>query len=437
VDKPSLSNDHNVYILGAGFGVEARLPLIRDFMNYMRDADLWLAQEGGPEAMRKDEREAIREVLEFRLRASAAAYRVPLNVDNIEDLFSLAAASDSLTLSESMTTAIAATLDYARNLGPAPLAPTPMNDPTFMMGRLPKTNDGWVKPNDWGPVSFPPMETAGEKRDWYACPPYQFYVGVMANYFTGLREGAFRHDTIITFNYDTLVEDSLKTLDVPFSYGTVLDDQQTEARLRILKLHGSVNWGIQRPKKFAGMDTISLSEARRIKTAAKMIPDLHKFQDYTALRKASMAPVIVPPTWQKGGEPHLADVWDDAVKALRTATRVVIIGYSIPPTDTHFKYLLAAGLQDSISLRKVYCVNPALKDDEIHCPLKQRMLSVFRREHFEQGVIEFVPEGVRGFLSDSTWRQSIGRFLNSPTAESDQAAPWKLYLPQPAQFMKL
>jgi len=304
-----------------------------------------------------------------------------------------------------------------------------MNDPTFMMGRLPETNDRWIKPNDWGPASFPPMETAGEKREWYACPPYQFYAGVMANYFTGPREGAFRRDTIITFNYDTLVEDSLKTLAVPFSYGTVLPDQQTEVHLRILKLHGSVNWVIRRLKNSADMDKIPQSEAHRIKTANRVIQDLRKFPDYTELRKASMAPVIVPPTWQKGAVLHLANVWNDAVKALCTATRVVIIGYSIPPTDTHFKYLLAAGLQDSISLRKVYFVNPALKDDENHCPLKQRMLSVFRREHFEQGVIEFVPEGVRGFLSDSAWRRSIGRSLNSPTAESDQAAPWKLHLP--------
>jgi hypothetical protein len=31
-------NDHNVYILGAGFTAEAGLPFICDFMNRMRDA---------------------------------------------------------------------------------------------------------------------------------------------------------------------------------------------------------------------------------------------------------------------------------------------------------------------------------------------------------------------------------------------------------------
>ena len=35
-------NDRNVYIFGAGFSAEAGLPLIKDFMNRMRDAAVWL-----------------------------------------------------------------------------------------------------------------------------------------------------------------------------------------------------------------------------------------------------------------------------------------------------------------------------------------------------------------------------------------------------------
>ena len=61
-------NDHNVYILGAGFAAEAGLPLIYDFMNRMRDAAAWLAEHGG----RDPEVNAIEEVLDFRLRAAAA-----------------------------------------------------------------------------------------------------------------------------------------------------------------------------------------------------------------------------------------------------------------------------------------------------------------------------------------------------------------------------
>lgn len=67
-------NEHNVYILGAGFGAEAGLPVIKDFMNRMRDAAAWLKGQTG----RERELEAISRVVEFRLRAAAAASRVPL-----------------------------------------------------------------------------------------------------------------------------------------------------------------------------------------------------------------------------------------------------------------------------------------------------------------------------------------------------------------------
>ena len=46
-------NDHNVYILGAGFAAEAGLPLIKDFMNRMRDAAAWLEVQGAASVNRK------------------------------------------------------------------------------------------------------------------------------------------------------------------------------------------------------------------------------------------------------------------------------------------------------------------------------------------------------------------------------------------------
>ena len=58
-------NDRNVYILGAGFAAEAGMPLVREFMNRMRDAAAWLELQGN----RAREIKAIERVLDFRLRA--------------------------------------------------------------------------------------------------------------------------------------------------------------------------------------------------------------------------------------------------------------------------------------------------------------------------------------------------------------------------------
>jgi len=47
-----------------------------------------------------------------------------------------------------------------------------------------------------------------------------------------------------------------------------------------------------------------------------------------------------------------------AVEVLQEATRLIIVRLSFRTIDAHFKYLLAAGLMDNSSLRKIFIVNP-------------------------------------------------------------------------------
>ena len=86
-DAPRPSNNNNVYILGAGFGVDAGLPTVSDFLNQMRNSIDWLLRD-----KRDTELNAVDSVLKFRHHASAAGYRINLDLDNIEDFFSLATA---------------------------------------------------------------------------------------------------------------------------------------------------------------------------------------------------------------------------------------------------------------------------------------------------------------------------------------------------------
>ncbi|MGO8792855.1 MAG: SIR2 family protein [Terriglobia bacterium] len=346
-------NDHNVYILGAGFSAEAGMPLMRGFMNRMKDAQAWLDGE----ANRKEEIAAIKSVLDFRAEAAAAAYRVPLDLENIEELFSLASASGSTHLSEEVTRAIAATIDYCHATGPR-LSP-------IFVTRL--ADAKWEKPPNWqfkhhlkdcyGPTA---------KGSVYSCPLYEFLLGLMCGYFD--RGGTDRRDTIISFNYDTIVEDALSGSNLPFCYA---EDQMIEWRpprpwtdvdrrpIPVLKLHGSVNLSAQRRKD---LDVLQLLA----------------YPSYQDLRREGLWPMLVAPTWQKSLGGYLSAVWPEAVSALRTATRVVILGYSVPQTDQHFKYLLAAGLQENISLRKVLIVNPDESEQ-----FKQHLSSLFRAEHFD------------------------------------------------------
>src|SRR5271163_1220506 len=107
-ERFNLHSDDNVYILGAGFSVDAGLPVIADFMHKMRDGFFWLKAQ-----QRSAEPDAIERVLAFRGRAARAAERIPINLEDIEELFSLASGSGDTHLMQSATLAIAATLDYA------------------------------------------------------------------------------------------------------------------------------------------------------------------------------------------------------------------------------------------------------------------------------------------------------------------------------------
>lgn len=437
-------NDHNVYILGAGFAAEAGLPLIKDFMNRMRDAAAWLEQQGG----REREIEAIERVLRFRLDAAAAAFRIPLDIENVEELFSLASASGGVELTNDMTTAIAATLDFARAKAP-PFAEHQLVN--VGMRHVPQ----WTKPAEWGPPPARITQQTNPPWDakWFSCSPYEFYVGLMAGYFN--QGKGDRRDTIITFNYDTLIEERLHHLKVPFDYGIPADsirfnqsakwieEGYSQARVRILKLHGSVNWaglppesleryrrGVEEMRVAALLDAGDLTKESFNKAPEPLsdLTNLFVYGDYAALRQGGVSkiPFLLPPTWLKSFTGHLSDVRDQAVSALSTATSIIIVGYSLPATDQHFRYLLAAGLQNNISLRRLFFVNPGLKEQPTKRELEGKLLTLFREEHLGRGIIEPIPASTREFFegADSSrisYRIRINRPLNPPEVHLDPA----------------
>ncbi len=50
-------------------------------------------------------------------------------------------------------------------------------------------------------------------------------------------------------------------------------------------------------------------------------------------------------------------VWNQAVSALKAAKRICVIGYSMPETDTFFKFLLALGLAENHQLYRFVLVD--------------------------------------------------------------------------------
>jgi len=173
---PEFQNDHNVYILGAGFSAEAGYPLIPNFMAKMRETAL-IVSFGN--------RKEMEYVLNFRLEASSASYRIKFDPENIEDLFSLAAATDNSTSTpnKNIIMAIAETLEYCRRTKPE------------------------LKENFPGVPSLP-LEGFGVNNDSrsISIDLYKFFIGIMAGKWgsTPLEANSF-----ITFNYDLVLEEAL------------------------------------------------------------------------------------------------------------------------------------------------------------------------------------------------------------------------------------
>lgn len=344
--------DHNVYILGAGFSRYAGLPLLNDFLVRMRESVGWLEKSGySPES------KAVREVLKFRKDAASAAHRVDIDVENIEELFSLASASGDDALARNIALAICGTIEFATQNQPSSYTyiylPKGAEQPTANCTRA----DG--------------NQTKGD-RECFKIPLYEALAGVMTGAL--LQERSSGRNTIITLNYDLLLDVAIRALgfeiDYGFEYRTPVEHRRpAPARKQtLLKLHGSVGWNK------LGDDVITFHEGYT--TASKEMAD-----------NPWIAPVVLPPTWLKSVPKELRDVWNTSIEALRSATRIFIIGFSAPDTDTHFKYLLGAGLKDNVSLHTVLPVNPALDDGRT----RARLVKLFTDRHVVEQIQRAIP----------------------------------------------
>jgi len=363
-DRPNVN--HNVYILGAGFSANAGLPLVNNFLERMADAVEWLYSNN-----RESEAEAVRRVFDFRLRAAGAAYRAEVNIDNIEELFSLASASEGEARADEVVSAIAATLDFAELTTKRPTCKVTVREESGQ--------GSWI----------------GTDKTY---PLYQLYAGIISG--SMCTAPTKTENTVITLNYDTLLEDALAELNVPFYYGLpteltayhesvkCLHSKEREA-LAVYKLHGSSNWS--KPLSRGSKATI--------------------FGNYRDLHKAGGKVLLVPPTWRKVFAEQLIQVWEGAVEALNKATRIVVVGFSMPPTDNHFKYLIAAGLQRNISLRKFLFVNPGLHESrkKDRAVLRRNLFSILRRELEGRGVVEPIPMNAKQFFLQRKLLREIGR----------------------------
>jgi hypothetical protein len=141
-----------------------------------------------------------------------------------------------------------------------------------------------------------------------------------------------------------------------FREGTILkvvdgitDDDALE--VDILKLHGSLNF----PSPRSPVD--------------------HKsFQVTQALDD----PFILPPIFNKQSSGKQQEIWRRALLQLRGAKNVIIVGYSLPKTDIYMQYFLKAALGPNVNLNRIFVFDPALyRQDKCASEMEARYAECF------------------------------------------------------------
>lgn len=186
--------------------------------------------------------------------------------------------------------------------------------------------------------------------------------------------------SFITFNYDTCLEFALVKNGLGVNYGLsepflTDSDNNYQVKVPVLKLHGSINWSmcphcktivpteIDPFRRAVLMDLFDQGKELRLEYGTKIAWGL----THRCGNLLERLPFIVPPTWNKSSSAlgGLQDVWKRAAKELGSAENIVVIGYSLRPTDIFFKYLFALGSDSDIHLEKFIVINgPEGKDTE-------------------------------------------------------------------------
>jgi NAD-dependent SIR2 family protein deacetylase len=390
---PNRKPARNVFILGAGFSWRAGAPLVRDFLDRARELF------DDPLVDFEDyERAHFEEVFKFKRDMAQAREKVEMDLDDIEKLFGLVEMSYRLgecsrETRDSTVYLIAKTLQLATH-------PPGRGGWTIRLilqrgfrGRI----DLAARPDVFQPEYENPEPS-------YHADIYDYFASLIAGLFDDPSRQKTRVGTVITFNYDLVIDDALRRLGVGVDYHLPTDcflesKMRTDANsCSVLKLHGSTNWGIcpscQRRGIILGEKFSGAPSEVRMQTCDRCPGRL--FQ-----------PLLVPPSWDKSEyQEIMKPVWRRAVEELRLATRIFVIGYSAPEVDAFFQYLLTLGLSGNHSLFKFIVVDlvPAsiptatelghLVPGCVENKYKQLLDRLFQKRRFS-----FHPEGFERWIS--------------------------------------
>jgi hypothetical protein len=324
-----------VFVLGAGASVESGAPVMTNFLDVAED--LLRSDQCG------DDKASFEHVFKCIAALKSVHAQLALDTNNLETVFSAFEMGAMVGRLGTLTSAdeIARAMPAMARLITRTLMQTvrfPVRDRSI---RAP-----WAYENFVSLLQRIKNPTAGTQR---------------------AARGPKGISSVITLNYDLALDYALYREGMQPAYW-LSDEMHPSGSIKVLKLHGSLNWGRCRCGKVAPWNLVSFFQNRGwnlnllgvepIPSMMLNIPDLFQNFQHGCGAMVGGDPVVVPPTWNKTNNQLLQNVWRHAANELSEARYVVFIGYSFPDTDLYFRYLLALGLAGDTRIRRIIVVDP-------------------------------------------------------------------------------
>jgi len=238
-----------------------------------------------------------------------------------------------------------------------------------------------------------------------------------------LTSGLQKKDTIITFNWDLLLDNVLNRIPILKSYQTkrnVSEKYQSGQYYRFildLSAIGEKSWQgafVRNPyydwnppggyylKVHGSIDRHYCSN-ESCRFFRKVFPVLLNEVYYCSECHEPLEHLLIPPVLNKGYHqyPLIRRIWNLAAKEISSAEELIIWGYSMPPTDFHSAWLLRQCRKNPP--KRLVIINPSVKTK------KNTVATVFVRRFYEmfRGKIEKEKESLSLFENFSDYHSSV------------------------------
>lgn len=356
-----------VFILGAGYSYAAGIPLLSGFVERMWEFAIRKSMAGEP--LSGENIDIFNSAIKIRDELDGYHGRAMFDDRNIEDILSilsfnmLGGAKRDKDKLASMNRAIARTIDLCCSV------------------QHPGINkDGRNSVNETGP---------------------QLYRDFWKHIFSAAAAGK-KLPTIITFNYDLVLERSLHQQLIGTNYDGY-KDRFPATRLALnyhydLAPRSEFEIAYTRYHKYSTRDS-SLSEGTVLKpidsnerahTLEVEILKLHGSLNFARKKEGEVSsfpysittsiadPFILPPIFNKMTHGAPTAMWQAGLERLRAAKNIAIVGYSLPQTDIYMQYFLKAALGPNLNLNRIFVFDPLLfSDNEYGDAMRRRYESCF------------------------------------------------------------